>query len=48
MWLGFGIAALISIENLLNSIYPAFPYIPVKRQSIHQFFTERPWNAMEA
>ena len=46
MWLGFGIAALISIENLLNSIYPAFPYIPVKRQDIHQFFTERPWNAM--
>ena len=46
MWLGFGIAALISIENLLNSIYPAFPYIPVKRQNIHQFFTERPWNAM--
>ena len=46
MWLGFGIAALISIENLLNSIYPAFHYIPVKRQSIHQFFTERPWNAM--
>ena len=46
MWLGFGIAALISIENLLNSIYPAFPYIPVKRQNIHQYFTERPWNAM--
>ena len=46
MWLGFGIAALISIENLLNSIYPAFPYIPVKRQYIHQYFTERPWNAM--
>lgn len=46
MWLGFGIAALISVENLLNSIYPAFPYIPVKRQYIHQYFTERPWNAM--
>ena len=46
MWLGFSIAALISIMNLLNSIYPAVPYIPVKRQNLHQYFTGRPWNAM--
>ena len=46
MWLGFSIAALISIVNLLNSIYPAVPYIPVKRQDLHQYFTVRPWNAM--
>ena len=46
MWLGFSIAALISIMNLLNSIYPAVPYIPVKRQNLHQYFTVRPWNAM--
>ena len=46
MWLGFGIAAAISILNLLNSIYPAVPYLPVKRQNIHQYFTGRPWNAM--
>ena len=46
MWLGFGIAAAISIENLLNSVYPFFPYIPVKRQYIDQYFTDRPWNAM--
>ena len=46
MWLGFSIAALISIVNLLNSIYPTVPYIPVKRQNLHQYFTVRPWNAM--
>jgi len=46
MWLGFSIAAVISIVNLLNSIYPSVPYIPVKRQSISHFFTEKPWNAM--
>ncbi len=46
MWVGFGIAAGISVMNLLNSIYPAVPYVPVKRQNIHQFFTGRPWNAM--
>lgn len=46
MWVGFSIAAVISIINLLNSIYPSVPYIPVKRQSIDHFFTDRPWNAM--
>ena len=34
MWVGFSIAALISIVNLLHSIYPVIPYIPVKRQGI--------------
>ena len=34
MWIGFSIAALISIVNLLHSIYPVIPYIPVKRQGI--------------
>ena len=34
MWIGFGIAALISIVNLIHSIYPVIPYIPVKRQGI--------------
>ena len=46
MWFGFSVAAVISIVNLLNSIYPPVPYIPVKRQSISHFFTEKPWNAM--
>ena len=46
MWVGFSIAAGISILNLLNSIYPAVPYLPVKRQNIHHYFTGRPWNAM--
>lgn len=46
MWIGFSIAAGISILNLLNSIYPAVPYLPIKRQNIHQYFTGRPWNAM--
>ena len=34
MWFGFGIAALISIINLLNSIYPVVPYIPIKRTRV--------------
>jgi len=46
MWMGFGIAAAISIINFLNSVYPSVPYVPVKRQSINYLFTEKPWNAM--
>ena len=46
MWFGFGIAVLISTINLLDSIYPFLPYLPVKRQDVHHYFTERPWNAM--
>ena len=46
MWIGFGIAVLISTINLFNSIYPFLPYLPVKRQDVHHYFTERPWDAM--
>ena len=30
----------------LEVVRPAVPYLPVKRQNIHQYFTGRPWNAM--
>ncbi len=46
MWIGFGIAVLISTINLFNSIYPFIPYLPIKRQDVHHYFTERPWDAM--
>lgn len=46
MWIGFGIAALINIINGLSFIYPAIPTIPVKRQTISNLFTEKPWNMM--
>ena len=46
MWLGFGIISVIVTMNILNSLYPSVPYIPIKRQDIHQYFTYRPWNAM--
>ena len=46
MWIGFGIAAFISLANGLHSLYPQFPFIPVKRRSFGYLFTSRPWNAM--
>merc|ERR1711964_876617 len=42
----FGIAVLISLINGLHSLYPQFPFIPVKRRSFGYLFTSRPWNAM--
>jgi len=46
MWIGFGIAASISILNGLHFIYPDIPQISVKPYSLGRYFTERPWNAM--
>jgi hypothetical protein len=46
MWIGFGIAALIDIINGVSFIWPAMPAIPVKRRTISQLFTEKPWNMM--
>lgn len=31
MWIGFGIAGLITLVNGLSYLYPNFPYIPIKR-----------------
>jgi len=46
MWIGFAIAAVITIINGLHALYPAIPYIPTKRRSINYLFTEKPWNAL--
>jgi len=46
MWIGFSVAALISIINFLNFLYPSIPEIPIKRRDIDYLFTEKPWNAI--
>lgn len=46
MWIGFSIAAFISIVNFFNFLYPSVPEIPVKRRDVNYLFTEKPWNAM--
>jgi len=46
LWIGFSIAALISIINFLNFLYPSIPEIPIKRRDIDYLFTEKPWNAI--
>ncbi len=45
MWMGFAISSFIVIMNSIHFFVPSFPYIPVKRQNIDHFFTNKPWNA---
>jgi len=47
MWIGFAVTGGITFFNGLNSLYPVFPYIPMKRLiDLGSYFTERPWNAI--
>ena len=48
MWIGFGIAGVISIINGLNFIYPSVPRVPIKDESydLGIFFTQSPWDAI--
>ncbi len=46
MWMGFGVAALISIVNELHVLFPAVPVIPVQPINLGRYFRTKPWNAM--
>jgi len=46
MWIGFAIAAGISLLNGFHILYPAIPQIPNKGISLSPFFTEKPWSAL--
>ncbi len=46
LWLGFAIAAGISLVNGLHVFFPSLPYVPVKMFMIHEYFPTPPWNAM--
>jgi hypothetical protein len=46
MWIGFGIAAGISLLNGFHILYPVVPQIPNKGINLAPFFTEKPFNAL--
>jgi len=47
MWIGFGIAAFVSLMNGLNFFYPAVPSFPrVKITDVGQYFQSPPMNAL--
>lgn len=46
LWIGFSIAAAISIVNFFSFLYPSIPEIPIKRRNIDYFFTDKPWTAL--
>ncbi|MBT3266138.1 hypothetical protein HN371_03240 [Candidatus Poribacteria bacterium] len=46
LWIGFGIAAVISVVNQTNVWYPSVPALPVQPLNLARYFPTRPWNAM--
>ena len=46
MWIGFSIAAGISIMNGLSLFYPSIPTLPVRMWDISPMFANKPWNAI--
>ena len=48
MWMGFAIAAVISIINQLHALYPAVPNIPVQAVGLGHYFRTKPWNAVRS
>ncbi len=46
LWIGFSIAAFISILNQLHALYPVVPGIPVQPVNLGRYFSTKPWNAM--
>lgn len=48
-WLAFGLTAALDILNGFNFLYPSIPRIPiVEAFRFSDYFTERPWNAINA
>ncbi len=45
MWMGFSIAAMLTLINGLNHFFPSIPEIPIRVRGI-RIFTDKPWNAM--
>ncbi|MBI3923112.1 MAG: hypothetical protein HY318_16955, partial [Armatimonadetes bacterium] len=46
MWIGFGLAAGISLLNGLSVLYPAIPGLRIKCWDVGPSFTDRPWSAI--
>ncbi len=46
LWMGFSVAALISIINQAHVWYPVIPGVPIQPVNLGRFFTAKPWNAM--
>ncbi len=46
MWVGFGLAVIFNVFNIVNSFNPAVPAMG-RRFDIGALFTERPWSAIQ-
>ena len=46
MWLGFGVAAAITLMAGINYLYPSVPCLQITRRNIGYLIVDPPWNAM--
>ncbi|MCC6445340.1 MAG: hypothetical protein IT210_18010 [Armatimonadetes bacterium] len=46
MWIGFGLAAGVSILNGLHTLLPSFPSVPIAQYDLQLYVTTKPWNAI--
>ena len=46
MWIGFSIAASISLVNQVHIWHPVIPGVPVQPVNLDRYFTNKPWNAI--
>ncbi len=46
LWMGFSVAAIISLINQVHVWYPVIPGIPVQPVNMGRYFTTKPWNAV--
>ena len=47
LWIGFSVAACISIINQMHALYPVVPPIPIQPVNLGRYFPTKPWNAMQ-
>ena len=47
LWLGFSVAAFITVLNGLHHLFPQVPYVKyIKQVNVGSQFTSKPWNAL--
>lgn len=46
MWIGFSVAAFISLVNQAHIWYPVIPALPIQPVNMGRYFTTKPWNAV--
>ena len=46
-WIGFSIPILVQLSVGLHHYFPSFPSLKIMHVKLEQYFTEKPWNAID-